>query len=370
MSAATKIVMGVCGAICAIAVGWFVWSVVTRDNWEADNDTRISARLEEADRLQPSNPLAAYKTYDEVLKEAEHHKINSQQFAKKLADAEASRTALYPKVQDQIRAEEAEKQRQADEEARRAAAEKQRLAQAEEEKRAADEKSRAEQERQKTAIAAYRAVPQSARTALNAVKKLEARTEVGIGQKDYSTVVGEAWGDVKVFVELPDGKALPDLSFLLVSAMAKHKLALEIWEKKERILLFESEMQRLHFELHATEIPFFTQSLSGELLQRCWGAARRRTEVAASLLTADLAALARAAGLQKADASYDATLRSVLGDVEKLSNAVAGASNKDDAEYKGIYKGISPKHKAEFDSRAKELLHKLDDADSQDKEGR
>ena len=55
----------------------FVWSIATRDTWELDNALRISARLEAADRLQRSDALAAYRAYDEVLKEAKLHKIAS-----------------------------------------------------------------------------------------------------------------------------------------------------------------------------------------------------------------------------------------------------------------------------------------------------
>ena len=69
---------------------------------------------------------------------------------------------------------------------------------------------------------------------MNAVKKLEARTEVGINYKEYSTAVGDAWGDVKVFVESPEGKRLPEFSFALMSAMGKYRLALDIWQDKNQ----------------------------------------------------------------------------------------------------------------------------------------
>ena len=44
--------------------------------------------------------LAAYKIYDELLKEVAQHKITDEQLAKKLANAEKSRTAIYQMVQD------------------------------------------------------------------------------------------------------------------------------------------------------------------------------------------------------------------------------------------------------------------------------
>ena len=54
---------------------------------------------------------------------------------------------------------------------------------------------RDEEKRRKEAVSIYRNAPQSARNALNVVKKVEARTEVGINFRDYSTVVGEAWAE-------------------------------------------------------------------------------------------------------------------------------------------------------------------------------
>ena len=69
----------------------------------ADNSERVVAKLKEADAFQKSDPFAAYKIYDEVLKEAQKHKVADELFSKTLADAEKSRTTLYPKVQVQIR---------------------------------------------------------------------------------------------------------------------------------------------------------------------------------------------------------------------------------------------------------------------------
>ena len=343
MSTATKIVLGVCGAVCMIAVGFLVWFIATRDTWELDNAPRISAKLEEADRLQQSDPLAAYKTYDEVLNEVKQHKIKDEQFAKKLANAENSRTSLYPKVQENIHAEEAEKQRLAEEEAKRATEEKQRFAQEEEHKRAAEAKKRVEEERLKEAIAAYRDVPQSARNALNAVKKLEARTEVGMSYKDYSTAVGEAWGDVKVFAESPEGKKLSDFSFVLVSAMGKYKLALDIWQDKVQEYL----------RYYPTNI------LSGALLQQCWKTAHRRINMVESLAAGEdiAAALSKARRLQEIDTNYETKVRSVLADLKALADEIGG-------------KVLAHGHTTADENREKEHFSKrMDDIDKEDRQG-
>jgi len=144
---------------------------------------------------------------------------------------------------------------------------------------------------------AYRNAPQSAHNALNAVKKVEARTEVGINSSNYSTVVGEAWVDVKLFAESPEGKTVPDFSVLLVSAMAKHKIALDVWQTK-----IENGDGA---------------GCSDAALHECWRAAAKRLKVAESLISeGDVkVALSQAAILRKADESYEATMRSVISDL-------------------------------------------------------
>jgi uncharacterized protein YbaR (Trm112 family) len=163
------------GAISLAFVAAIVVPELMRDKWEANNAGRVSARLDEADRLQQSDPLGAYKAYDEVLHETQQHKIAGEELSRKLAAAENSKTALYPKVQEKIRAEEAEKQRVAAEEAKRVAAEKQRRA-GEEAKLAAAETQRAaeQQERKRAAeIAASRPeVPKANTDPVGAIKEL------------------------------------------------------------------------------------------------------------------------------------------------------------------------------------------------------
>jgi hypothetical protein len=67
---------------------------------------------------------------------------------------------------------------------------------------------------------------------LNALKKLEARIEVGVNYLEYSRVVGETWGEVKVFIESPDGKSLSEFNELLTRAVNDYKMAMEIWQNK------------------------------------------------------------------------------------------------------------------------------------------
>jgi hypothetical protein len=360
LGTATKIMLGVCGGVCILVVGLLVWFIVGRDTWELDNASRVSAKLDEAARLQQSDPLAAYKTYDELLQEAKPHKITDERFAQQLADAEKSRMALYPKVQEKIQVEEAEKRRLAEEKARRAAEEKQRIAEEENRKKAAlesqkvaEEKRRAEEKRLKKVVAAYSNSPQSARNALNAVKKVEARTEVGINYKDYSTVVGEAWAEVKLFAESPEGKKLPAFSFLLVSAMGKYKLTLAVLQEDEK------RVQRHH---NFTEV----RLISNSLLQQCWGAAHRRIDMADLLLTTEdvAAALSRVLRLEKTDANYEATVRSVHEGLIALTSQISDRITADILASKDP--AIAHPEEA---NKAKELSQKLNDIDKEDKQG-
>ncbi len=348
--------MGVCGGVCVLVLGFIVWSIASRDTWEVNNASRVLARLEEADRLQQSDPLAAYKIYDEVLKEAKQHKVTDEQFAQKLANAEKSQAAAHQKVQKNIRAEEGEKQRLAEEEAKRVAEVRRRIAQDEERKRAAEENIRAEEKRLKELIAAYRNAPQSARNALNAVKKVEARTEVGINYKDYSTVVGEAWADVKIFTESPDGKKLPEFSFLLVSAMGKYRLTLDtLHEDDERV--------RSHTNFDEVRL------VSSTLLQQCCGAAHRRIDMAESLLTAEdiAAALLRVLRLQKTDAHYEATVRSVQADVIILTSRIRASVMAD--IHSSVDAGAFDQKHPEYKNKEIELLKTISDIEKQDKQG-
>jgi hypothetical protein len=103
----------------ALIVGVILVPFAMRDTWELYNAERVSARLEEADRLQESDPPKALEIYDEILAEAKQHKLTNELLSKKIAVAEKSQGALYQKVQEKIRVDEAERKRLADEETKR-----------------------------------------------------------------------------------------------------------------------------------------------------------------------------------------------------------------------------------------------------------
>jgi len=166
----TAFIIGVCGGfIVPLIIGLLVWFIANRDTWEVDNTSRVLAKLEEADRLQQSDPLAARKTYDEVLNEAKLHKITGELFAKKLADAEDSRTAANQEVQKRTRSKEVERQRRAEEEAHQVAAEKRRLAE-EEARRAEARKQQLAKEREEKSASARAKAPRQTNMPKSALK--------------------------------------------------------------------------------------------------------------------------------------------------------------------------------------------------------
>jgi hypothetical protein len=271
------------GTVTCLVVAVLVVPYAIRDKWEIYERDRILKKLNEADQLQKINPFLAYKTYDEILKESKKHAITDEHFLKVLNIAENSRSTLYIKVQENIKAEEAEKRRLDEAEAKRVADEKMRIVKEQENKRAteeaqriAEEKKRAEEKRRKEAVSVYLNTPQSARTALNIVKKVEARTEIGVNYADYSAVVGEAWGEVKIFVESPEGKNIPEYSLLLKKSIADYKSALDVWRSKlDYTPSSASSAQK-----------YINNKVGLDILQQhCWSRAGMWLELAESLLS-------------------------------------------------------------------------------------
>jgi len=215
--------------------------------------------------------MAALKAYDEVLKESRQHKIAGEQLSDKLVIAAKTRTDLNEELQDQIIAEEEEKERRIAAENRRAAAEAERKREADELRKLVEDKQKADEKRRNEAVSIYRKAPQSARNAINALKKVEARLEVGINFRDYSTVVGESWADVKIFIESSDGKKLPEFNMLLRTAVQDYKLAHDIWNSKIEYSILYGRESNVRDEVDS-------------LQQKCWSQARRYIDLADSLL--------------------------------------------------------------------------------------
>ncbi len=281
LGTSTKVAIAACGMVCFAAICFLVWFVAIRDTWEIDNSARIAQMIDEANRIRESEPLRAYKLYEELIRESSDRIIRDEDFAERIQAAALARDELRDQHHAEIEREaaqaarmkvlaeqEAERQRAA--QLAREAEETRRLA-AEEAQRIAAEKRRKEAAEIIEEIdRRYRRAPPSARNALNALKRVEARVEVGVTYNDYLKIVGESWGDVKIFIESPEGKSLPELNAILGKAVADYKLAMDIWQSRVRYSTLYGD--RTDVEL---------------LQQRCWLRASEWITLSESLLDPD-----------------------------------------------------------------------------------
>ena len=72
-------------------------------------------------------------------------------------------------------------------------------------------------------------VPSSATEALTELRKLEARTEIGINKLEYNRELGEVWFSVRTFLKSDDVKLCPPLANHIRKAMTSYTKANENW---------------------------------------------------------------------------------------------------------------------------------------------
>ena len=70
---------------------------------------------------------------------------------------------------------------------------------------------------------------QSAKDAVRALQKLQARVEAGISYRDYAPALGDALFEVKLFLRNPEAKTKPELAAAISKAMGYYQTAGEIW---------------------------------------------------------------------------------------------------------------------------------------------
>ncbi|HUY35988.1 MAG TPA: hypothetical protein VMV69_24835 [Pirellulales bacterium] len=234
-----KYVLVAAGVVTLAIVGTLLAVTLSHDSWESYHGGEFAEKVKQAEAFRESNPLGAYRMLEGALDEASSHKVKDPDLQRAIENAKNAKDALFVQVEKIIREQEAEAKRL--EEERRLAKEKE-ARQIAEAKRAKDEAAEIEARREKekkerqaaahARVKAYADVPKSARDALNAVKRIEARTEVGVAYVKYSEAVGESWADVKIFVESPEGKQLSELSDVLRSAISAYKSAMDSWRWK------------------------------------------------------------------------------------------------------------------------------------------
>lgn len=75
----------------------------------------------------------------------------------------------------------------------------------------------------------YANIPEEAEDAYKSLKRLEARTEIGVNYHDYNRVIGDTFPDVKLFLESREAKNLPELAFVLANAMDCYREVDRLW---------------------------------------------------------------------------------------------------------------------------------------------
>jgi hypothetical protein len=73
-------------------------------------------------------------------------------------------------------------------------------------------------------------IPESAKNAVKALKKLEARCQAGISYRDYSPALGDAKFDVNMFIETNDAKELEKLRLSIMKSIQHYEYANIIWQ--------------------------------------------------------------------------------------------------------------------------------------------
>lgn len=83
-------------------------------------------------------------------------------------------------------------------------------------------------------------VPESAKIAVKALKKLQARTQTGVSRGDFSSALGEANFEVNTFLESKEADNFPLLKISLQTAMAHYGNASTFWELRSTFIDEES----------------------------------------------------------------------------------------------------------------------------------
>lgn len=303
------VVAAIAGVVAITFVTVVIRASAGRDRWELDNSYRVTAQLDEVAKLRDSDPALACKRYGEILREARQHVVTDAALGHRLAEAGTSWEALKADLEAKWRAEEAERARvAAAEQAKRERVEaeaakrreEERQAKAEEARRLAEQRKHYEDEKRaaeavkQARIGPYVHAPKDARDILKALRKLDAKLDIGAKPDAFSQMVGDAWADAKVWIESPEAAPIPEFTFLIESAVQKYKLSIKAWA-----VLAAAEG---HGEG------------SNKVLQECWRGARRRLIAAQFLISGDDPShlLTVVAHLHETDANYDSTVRKIL----------------------------------------------------------
>ena len=73
---------------------------------------------------------------------------------------------------------------------------------------------------------------QSAKEAVRALQKLQARVESGISYRDYGSALGDAAFEVKLFLQTSEAKDKPELARPIALTLEHYKMAGSVWDFK------------------------------------------------------------------------------------------------------------------------------------------
>lgn len=73
---------------------------------------------------------------------------------------------------------------------------------------------------------------ESAKNTFKALKRIEAKCQIGISYRDYGSALGDAKYEVNMFLESEEGKAKPALTQAFGKVMNHYQLAGEFWRLK------------------------------------------------------------------------------------------------------------------------------------------
>lgn len=136
------------------------------------------------------------------------------------------------------------------------------------------------------------AFPQSAKEALLALKKMEARCQSGISYQDYGPAVSDARIPINSFAESEDGKKSSELTEFLNKAMSHYEYAGKIWQLRFNpffqgygIIEVTSSLGQEIGELYPKADAKNEKYIVEEILPVVWEAAAKELEHATNLYT-------------------------------------------------------------------------------------
>jgi hypothetical protein len=153
---------------------------------------------------------------------------------------------------------------------------------------------------------------QSAKEALNALKKLDTVVQTGVSYRDYSGVLADAKHPVSLFLESSEAKLNQELADAFRNAVAHHDFALGVWRLKfsgrKAEDYFNEDTQVFQVILQAypdtpTGFAAYVKKryiLIGDVLSFLWGKAS--TEIGTATKLVGQAAELHAAAVKEADA--------------------------------------------------------------------